>query len=154
MLSIFSLEEFVYRIVVFFFQAEDGIRDVAVTGVQTCALPISEEGHVRRRLNLVAELLIGLATHAGWSLRQRVEEVAVVSQARSQSVGSESGPAFRVLALALVDQAAAVPTQKVGAGRVQDPNTPSAGSDDSRAAKPWAPPTVIAGRPDQRDCFR
>src|SRR2546429_9871382 len=33
----------------FFFQAEDGIRDVAVTGVQTCALPILlallEAGH-------------------------------------------------------------------------------------------------------------
>src|SRR5256884_1241523 len=28
------------RVVFFFFQAEDGIRDVAVTGVQTCALPI------------------------------------------------------------------------------------------------------------------
>src|SRR2546422_3246684 len=27
----------------FFFQAEDGIRDVAVTGVQTCALPISPQ---------------------------------------------------------------------------------------------------------------
>jgi len=27
--------------VVFFFQAEDGIRDTSVTGVQTCALPIS-----------------------------------------------------------------------------------------------------------------
>jgi len=26
---------------VFFFQAEDGIRDTSVTGVQTCALPIS-----------------------------------------------------------------------------------------------------------------
>src|SRR5260370_31400318 len=26
----------------FFFQAEDGIRDSSVTGVQTCALPISE----------------------------------------------------------------------------------------------------------------
>src|SRR2546430_7502732 len=26
--------------VVFFFQAEDGIRDLTVTGVQTCALPI------------------------------------------------------------------------------------------------------------------
>src|SRR2546430_4309784 len=26
----------------FFFQAEDGIRDLTVTGVQTCALPISE----------------------------------------------------------------------------------------------------------------
>src|SRR2546429_2236096 len=29
----------------FFFQAEDGIRDVAVTGVQTCALPIFVENH-------------------------------------------------------------------------------------------------------------
>src|SRR2546422_6053844 len=29
-----------YLVRVFFFQAEDGIRDVAVTGVQTCALPI------------------------------------------------------------------------------------------------------------------
>src|SRR5207245_7581315 len=26
----------------FFFQAEDGIRDATVTGVQTCALPISK----------------------------------------------------------------------------------------------------------------
>ena len=26
----------------FFFQAEDGIRDYDVTGVQTCALPISD----------------------------------------------------------------------------------------------------------------
>src|SRR3712207_4947521 len=26
----------------FFFQAEDGIRDIGVTGVQTCALPISK----------------------------------------------------------------------------------------------------------------
>src|SRR6478735_8206779 len=29
---------------VFFFQAEDGIRDYKVTGVQTCALPISWSG--------------------------------------------------------------------------------------------------------------
>src|SRR6202451_4803311 len=28
-------------ITVFFFQAEDGIRDIPVTGVQTCALPTS-----------------------------------------------------------------------------------------------------------------
>src|SRR2546422_10112079 len=33
----------------FFFQAEDGIRDVAVTGVQTCALPIfAPNAHVIR----------------------------------------------------------------------------------------------------------
>src|SRR6266550_8288921 len=31
-------------IIFFFFQAEDGIRDVAVTGVQTCALPIARTG--------------------------------------------------------------------------------------------------------------
>src|SRR2546430_4336339 len=28
----------------FFFQAEDGIRDLTVTGVQTCALPIYSSG--------------------------------------------------------------------------------------------------------------
>src|SRR5260370_20376790 len=33
---------------VFFFQAEDGIRDSSVTGVQTCALPISSR---RRHTN-------------------------------------------------------------------------------------------------------
>src|SRR3712207_7838970 len=30
---------------IFFFQAEDGIRDIGVTGVQTCALPISVLSH-------------------------------------------------------------------------------------------------------------
>src|SRR5882757_2074182 len=29
-----------HRVVFFFFQAEDGIRDIGVTGVQRCALPI------------------------------------------------------------------------------------------------------------------
>src|SRR3712207_8027073 len=32
---------------VFFFQAEDGIRDIGVTGVQTCALPILLLKHCR-----------------------------------------------------------------------------------------------------------
>src|SRR3712207_9277916 len=31
------------RVGFFFFQAEDGIRDIGVTGVQTCALPIFEQ---------------------------------------------------------------------------------------------------------------
>src|SRR3712207_8660311 len=31
----------------FFFQAEDGIRDIGVTGVQTCALPILPTGQLR-----------------------------------------------------------------------------------------------------------
>src|SRR2546427_12274528 len=34
----------------FFFQAEDGIRDLTVTGVQTCALPISAWSGVRNAL--------------------------------------------------------------------------------------------------------
>src|SRR5699024_12199927 len=35
------LVTFVLYLLFFFFQAEDGIRDRNVTGVQTCALPIS-----------------------------------------------------------------------------------------------------------------
>src|SRR5205809_2449893 len=34
---------FCFLYLFFFFQAEDGIRDVAVTGVQTCALPLTSE---------------------------------------------------------------------------------------------------------------
>src|SRR5256885_4895943 len=37
----------------FFFQAEDGIRDYKVTGVQTCALPISTE---RERASIAREI--------------------------------------------------------------------------------------------------
>src|SRR3989449_4704194 len=40
----------------FFFQAEDGIRDVAVTGVQTCALPISITGARIALLNAKLEI--------------------------------------------------------------------------------------------------
>src|SRR6266498_4743333 len=40
-MSFFFLEAFRITNYVFFFQAEDGIRDADVTGVQTCALPIS-----------------------------------------------------------------------------------------------------------------
>src|SRR5690606_40253341 len=35
---------------IFFFQAEDGIRDFHVTGVQTCALPISAARSVDQKL--------------------------------------------------------------------------------------------------------
>src|SRR5947207_11554940 len=37
-----------YSDVFFFFQAEDGIRDHCVTGVQTCALPISSSQSERK----------------------------------------------------------------------------------------------------------
>src|SRR2546430_4312266 len=35
-----ALDHRLLLFVIFFFQAEDGIRDLTVTGVQTCALPI------------------------------------------------------------------------------------------------------------------
>src|SRR5207302_4025310 len=55
----------------FFFQAEDGIRDFHVTGVQTCALPISLR-HRRRQ-----------ATGSGWRRRWR----NAVGQAFHDQVG-------------------------------------------------------------------
>src|SRR2546430_2315217 len=36
----------------FFFQAEDGIRDLTVTGVQTCALPICIRLGIEKRLQI------------------------------------------------------------------------------------------------------
>src|SRR5688572_32210942 len=39
-LYFFCSLDFIYSFFFFFFQAEDGIRDLTVTGVQTCALPI------------------------------------------------------------------------------------------------------------------
>src|SRR5205809_1817804 len=41
-----NLRHIILLFIFFFFQAEDGIRDVAVTGVQTCALPISCQPHL------------------------------------------------------------------------------------------------------------
>src|SRR5207248_4060564 len=49
----------------FFFQAEDGIRDRTVTGVQTCALPISLKQWARKpKLMPVNEVLLTVATVA------------------------------------------------------------------------------------------
>src|SRR5437763_2114237 len=49
--------------VFFFFQAEDGIRDTSVTGVQTCALPISSRKWVgdlcRKHNNLLVHSVLG-----------------------------------------------------------------------------------------------
>src|SRR2546427_3986664 len=47
--------------IVFFFQAEDGIRDLTVTGVQTCALPIS----ARRFILAVVAVRLEPVLHVG-----------------------------------------------------------------------------------------
>src|SRR2546430_6527165 len=44
-----NVQSTVLRLFFFFFQAEDGIRDLTVTGVQTCALPIWPRGLERHQ---------------------------------------------------------------------------------------------------------
>src|SRR5207249_7681731 len=55
------------RLAFFFFQAEDGIRDRNVTGVQTCALPFSFERVPETATILGAAKLTGRRA-SGWSL--------------------------------------------------------------------------------------
>src|SRR2546430_8836510 len=47
--------------VIFFFQAEDGIRDLTVTGVQTCALPIWDIENALVSRDLAVKLLARLS---------------------------------------------------------------------------------------------
>src|SRR6266542_4305008 len=80
----------------FFFQAEDGIRDATVTGVQTCALPISPRiaSHVERpRVRLVDPLelrtsdrpreLRYLEPFGRWCVRHVIEFTTDVAAGRS-----------------------------------------------------------------------
>src|SRR5690606_40961803 len=57
----------------FFFQAEDGIRDFHVTGVQTCALPISISSRVSscsRRSRITSRCSGGSSSSASCSWRR------------------------------------------------------------------------------------
>src|SRR2546429_1560868 len=68
---------------VFFFQAEDGIRDVAVTGVQTCALPISFSSRAARVCIATARLSAGSVLAATeWMKTIRSEEHTSELQSR------------------------------------------------------------------------
>src|SRR2546430_4449058 len=71
----------------FFFQAEDGIRDLTVTGVQTCALPISS-----RDDDLVVELLRAQCDQVRMAVALRVELPAGPDQASHLGSGE---PALR-----------------------------------------------------------
>src|SRR5256886_7048518 len=84
----------------FFFQAEDGIRDLTVTGVQTCALPISalEQGREmqpgEKELRVEAQRLtigrLGLREVAGHVLdATEMMPAAGVSRSEERRVGKE-----------------------------------------------------------------
>src|SRR5438132_10664141 len=72
----------------FFFQAEDGIRDHCVTGVQTCALPISAPRRARARSRTCAALSIARAPEVA-ELEERSEERRVGKECRSRWWQSE-----------------------------------------------------------------
>src|SRR5699024_7064337 len=64
---------FALRLCLFFFKAEDGIRDRNVTGVQTCALPILKKAALREHKNLLAEytdwrVILGYGLFVGCTL--------------------------------------------------------------------------------------
>src|SRR3989440_8995097 len=68
---------------IFFFQAEDGIRDLIVTGVQTCALPIFEWVLLQRAYKVPQ-------MHQSYShLLARHRRAHVVVKARSEEHTSE-----------------------------------------------------------------
>src|SRR2546425_4746584 len=72
----------------FFFQAEDGIRDKLVTGVQTCALPILlAEGRIVREIVLthVHPDHIGGVQALNDLLRKKHEEAVAVAAHRETS---------------------------------------------------------------------
>src|SRR5207244_9971408 len=62
---------------VFFFQAEDGIRDDLVTGVQTCALPICETTHRHGTLTPRGRSAKSLRIRRFWPMNARFDVVVV-----------------------------------------------------------------------------
>src|SRR5690606_41119525 len=71
----------------FFFQAEDGIRDFHVTGVQTCALPIYGAGPQRGDVGAGVGFAHADAPHVGAG-QDRSEERRVGKECRSRRARS------------------------------------------------------------------
>src|SRR5258707_4836362 len=73
-------------LIFFFFQAEDGIRDIGVTGVQTCALPIWQQQMLTVAQGLVRRpgLLMLDEPSAGLSSRLVDRVLNVIGQLREQ----------------------------------------------------------------------
>src|SRR2546425_36049 len=75
----------------FFFQAEDGIRDKLVTGVQTCALPISHGAFGALALGIgTSEVEHVLATQClVWSKPETMEARVTGTRSEERRVGKE-----------------------------------------------------------------
>src|SRR5437762_2647971 len=99
----------------FFFQAEDGIRDTSVTGVQTCALPIYLEAPLGPAIGLfrghryraVTVPLVPGATYLSFTdgLVERRDEHIEIGLERLRKA-SEKSSDIRALVVELVEQLA------------------------------------------------
>src|SRR5699024_11980043 len=84
-----------HRLCLFFFQAEDGIRDRNVTGVQTCALPILIQSHwMRYHLKAIIQRSIMLTKHQCTPLplrntQQGIGTAFLLSRSEERRVGKE-----------------------------------------------------------------
>src|SRR5947208_16864833 len=86
----------------FFFQAEDGIRDDLVTGVQTCALPIfpriiGKEGRARRNIEELTGTLISVSGHT-ISIIGTFQSVSMAKDALEKLIeGRQHGTVYKIL---------------------------------------------------------
>src|SRR5207244_7885430 len=76
-------------LVFFFFQAEDGIRDDLVTGVQTCALPISRIVIRELALHVEGEQLAQLACAGPANAVNSEDGMAGSTRSEERRVGKE-----------------------------------------------------------------
>src|SRR3712207_7484069 len=75
----------------FFFQAEDGIRDIGVTGVQTCALPISSAAIAAVRRVLLTKI-VGRGAPCQRTVEPRTKPVPSTVRLRpAPKAGAEPG---------------------------------------------------------------
>src|SRR2546430_4609561 len=86
----------------FFFQAEDGIRDLTVTGVQTCALPISQRGRYRHRAEAEARVatpdsVVTILEQLGYAVSVRIDRRVEVYRLGQAVLRLEWYPAMDVL---------------------------------------------------------
>src|SRR5437016_8905375 len=79
----------------FFFQAEDGIRDWSVTGVQTCALPIFciSVGAASCRFRIESISIVAPAAHAAEAASERQPENNGSSRTAPSGASKEIGRA-------------------------------------------------------------
>src|SRR5215203_2552171 len=142
----------------FFFQAEDGIRDIGVTGVQTCALPISPPDPPQMQIRLPS------STSATFTVRppggrRGARSPAARARARRGTAGRPAGaPAPRAGGAAApgggprgrAGTAPLVQRLAAAAGRRPPPRAAAPAPVARRSAahrRRWPPPRRAAARP-------